>query len=324
MTMTSRTQHYDYRVAWRGGEAWHLDPLGNLPGIHEIPRDLATPKFYECADLAANGVSIIVGEVGDGRRSFLKWLEGWHPLSMSDTPNLEFFAAQATAGNHRFYLDLSHIDRPLGQASDSLHHFLAALAGVSQRDFHGRSIALVVLARWLTTVQNSYDGSSLLARGKLYRLPHFDPPELRDWVKDLAGRKQWTLADAKLEAHASLLKRLVGGQPKLTDVLMQHVYEVCSEAAQFEPALRERADRLRKFPPECVTEWRIHLRALLKRPETRRLVRAYVTGSTKQLTGGELDSDDLALFLAGWVGAQPDGTGGIRSEVHRTWAREEL
>ncbi len=162
-------------------------------------------------------------------------------------------------------------------------------------------------------VREAPEASSLLTIADAYRLPSYTV----DAVRALAPSLDVNQAQDALES--------TGGQLVLTGRLLDALPNGSSRTTPSQ--LKQALASLHRSPPPIVEVWKQALRALLNdEPALAEGLRRFVEG--KYLVPGRPDypppSRQRALYVSGWLGVTRLGWWGIRSDLHRAWAREVL
>jgi hypothetical protein len=327
-----------FTFSWRVGNqpAYRLEPVTDLPGTLKVPAP--ADRLYTPLSLPA--VLIVVSERGGGASHFFKWLLGARSEANRSTAGV---AESGTAGWQRLSLEKAYeilsvwagqpsclriiIEQTVGEESnDELRRALAEIVSIVERpEWIGSSSKLICATREVHKLKIDPLYSNLLSRGQACRLPHFSPPELVYWCAELA--QKWNLnGPAELNDLAKEVKRWVGGQLTLTQFFFRFVDDKLENAPErdvFE-LFQQAGKYLRDHRPHIVDRWALDLRDLLELPPVRRRLENYASGGTKDPSDPDFDVEDARLFLAGWVGLNPEKQWGIRSLCHRQWAREIL
>ena len=316
-----------------GKSRYRLEPVTEIPGIFVVP---APPnRVFEKKDFPP--ALLVVGERGGGLTHFVGWICGGRPATdRSDTKqdagkwqsmDLEtVHQALCVEGRHkrvpmRIILDRSSTS---SEASERNNARLAEIAAVLESSgWRASSNHIICATRDVHKLQEDLVYSSILRRGVTCRLPHFSGDELVQWMVELGKKYK---VDSDNLALADEVKRWVGGQPTLThnffrlidDQLQRKVVPDLNEVVAFAGAY------LQKHRPHIVDHWARDLHGLLRMPPLRRRLATYTAGEGKHHERDEFDDEDARLFLAGWVGLNPEGIWGIRSRCHERWAREIL
>ncbi len=322
-----------FTFSWRMGnqQAYRLEPVTDLPGTLKVPAP--ADRLYTPMSLPA--VLIVVSERGGGASHFFNWLLSTQ--SGSNRPTAD------TAGWQRLSLDDAHnalsnwlrkpsclriiIDRTVGEEpNDEFRRTLAEIVSIVERpEWIKSSSRLICATREIQKLKIDLLYSSLLARGQACRLPHFLSPELAHWGAELA--QKWKLDSmAELDDLAKDVKRWIGGQPTLTHFFFRYVDDRLVErpASGLRELFEEAGKYLRDHRPYIVNRWARDLEDLLESSPIRHRLEIYASGGTKDPSDPDFDDEDARLFLAGWVGLNPENQWGIRSLCHRQWAREIL
>jgi hypothetical protein len=227
------------------------------------------------------------------------------------------------------YMHLDHLDPQVG--GNLLGGLRRAFESTS-RDTSLRGLALVLMGR----DERAFDSepySSLADIAEVCRLPRFSREELR-----LLLAHHWHVAmseppdDAVLQEASLLAHRITGGQPLLTQMLLQQWKEGPASLLDAE-ALARYANRLyrqlRDYPPAALTPWRKRLARMIRHD-------AQMFAAVRDLQAGReypIDTDQphlrapyllRSLSLAGWLSPGLDATGSKAvwrfSDLHRFWA----
>lgn len=287
-------------------------------------------------------VLIVAGERGGGASHFFNWLLGAQPGSNRSTSGT---TRAGTAGWQRLSLSEARnvlsawnrkpsclriiIDRTVGEEpNDELRRTLAEIVSLVERpEWIESSSRLICATREVQQLKIDPLYSNLLSRGQACRLPHFSPPELAYWCAELAQkRKLQGTTEPELDNLAKEVNRWVGGQPTLTHFFFRYLDDRLVErpASGLRELFQEAGKYLRDHRPYIVNRWARDLEDLLELPPTRHRLEVYASGGTKDPLDPDFDDEDARLFLAGWVGVNPEKQWGIRSLCHRQWAREIL
>lgn len=325
-----------FTFSWQVGNqpAYRLEPVTDLPGTLKVPAP--ADRLYTPASLPA--VLIVISERGGGASHFFDWLVGAQPGSPRSTAGEE-----GTAGWQLLSLKEAHrvlsswtgdppciriiIDRTVGEEpSDNLRRALAEIVSIVERpEWTKSSSRLICATREVKQLKIDHLYSNLLSRGQACRLPHFSPPELAAWCVELA--QKWKLnGTTELDNLAKDVKRWIGGQLTLTHFFFRYVDDRLVEkpARSLGELFQEAGRYLRDHRPHIVDRWALDLRDLMELPPVRHRLEIYASGGTKDPSDPDFDDEDARLFLAGWVGLNPEKQWGIRSLCHRQWAREIL
>jgi hypothetical protein len=311
-----------YRHGWEG--KYRLEKVTELPGTFRVP--VPSQTTYGRADLPQ--AAIVVGERGSGMTTFIEWLTergsqpAWELHGIREARlSLEPWQSSAARAS-RFVV----VDRSWGAQGDE--DDVAWLAGLidsaSWRASHSR---LVCVTRDVRTLRTDPLFSTILSRGHAFRLPHFDPPELKGWVRALLGADADKLQDEQIEGLGRAAKGWVGGQPFLTHLFFSKVKSDLTACP--DQALHDAFDRagafLRDRRPHMVLRWQEQLASLIGEPTARQELISYASGKTKTPGESNFTDHDVDFFLAGWVGRTADGERwGIRSRCHEHWARQAI
>jgi hypothetical protein len=336
-----------FTLSWRLGnqQAFRLEPVTDLPGTLKVPAP--ADRLYTPMSLPA--VLIVVSERGGGASHFFNWLlnaeAGSHrsTAGTAEAGKSRSTKSAAAAGWQRLslgaaYKELSSwirkpsrlrivIDRTVGEEpDDELRRALAEIVSIIELpEWKESSSRLICATREVRKLKIDPLYSNLLSRGQACRLPHFSSPELAHWCAELA--QKWKLnGTMELDDLAKEVKRWVGGQPTLTQFFFRFVADQLeNEPKSDAPELFRQAGKyLRDHRPHIVDRWALDLRDLLELPPVRHRLEIYASGGTKDPMDPDFDDEDASLFLAGWVGLNPDKQLGIRSLCHLQWAREIL
>ncbi|CAM2011238.1 hypothetical protein [Acanthopleuribacter pedis] len=194
--------------------------------------------------------------------------------------------------------------------------------------------------------------SNLLDQCHVYRLPQFNIDELCTWLDELVKKYQnrtftIDLKDAK-RSLAQVILYSVGGQPRLTSMLFRLVDDAIQaqlpederdtpppkkppssgsfvlQAEDLATLFRLQGTELARNPPHIVERWKEDLTGFLKNDTHMvQLLRRYADNQPKPSTDAHYTAD-YKLYLAGWVGFDPEKKWGIRSQCHKQWAGELL
>ncbi|HKH45338.1 MAG TPA: hypothetical protein VKM72_11790 [Thermoanaerobaculia bacterium] len=326
-----------FTFSWREGnqQAYRLEPVTDLPGTLKVPAP--ADRKYTPASLPA--VLIVVSERGGGTSHFFKWLFGAQSGSNRSTASAEKTrpAGWQRLSLHDAYRTLSDwiknpervqivIDRTAGEEpNDEIRRAFAEIVSIVERsEWTETSSKLICATREVHKLKIDPLYSNLLSRGQACRLPHFSPPELVDWCAELD--QKWKLGTTELDGLAKEVKRWVGGQVTLTQFFFRFVDDQLEKAPGSDvfELFQQAGKYLRAHRPHIVDRWALDLRDLLELPPVRRRMETYASGSTKDPLDPDFDDEDARLFLAGWVGLNPEKQWGIRSRCHMQWAREIL
>jgi hypothetical protein len=317
-------------------QAYRLEPVTELPGTLKVPAP--ADRLYTPTSLPA--VLIVVSERGGGASHFFNWLlsakaranrpaadtagtdaAGWQRLSL-DRAREALSAWTRKPSCIRIIIDQTGSEEP----NDELRRALAEIVSIVELpDWTKLSSKLICATREVQRLKIDPLYSNLLSRGQACRLPHFSPPELAYWCAELA--QKWKLNGVtELDDLAKEVKRWVGGQPTLTQFFFRFVDDQLKDVPESDVfELFQKAGKyLRDHRPHIVDRWALDLRDLLELPPVRRRLEVYASGGTKDPRDPDFDDEDARLFLAGWVGLNPEKQWGIRSLCHRQWAREIL
>jgi hypothetical protein len=332
------SQGKPYSFSWRIGrqQAYRLEPVTDLPGTLKVPAP--ADRLYTRDSLPA--VLIIVSERGGGTSHFFKWLinaqsglnrstknavktrpAGWQRLSLKDAYSR---LSDWIKSPDRVQIVL---DRTVGEEpNDELRRAFAEIVSIVERsEWTETSSKLICATREVHKLKIDPVYSNLLSRGQACRLPHFSPSELVHWCDELA--QKWKLHDtAELDDLAKEVKRWIGGQLTLTHFFFRYADDRLAErsATGLRELFQEAGKYLRDHRPYIVNRWERDLKDLLELPPVRHRLEIYASGGTKDPSDPDFDEEDARLFLAGWVGLNPENQWGIRSLCHRQWAREIL
>lgn len=324
--------------SWRVGNqpAYRLEPVTDLPGTLKVP----APADRLYTPMSLPPILIVVSERGGGASHFFNWLlnaqagakrssagtaeartAGWQRLSLRDAHRkLSAWAKKPSC--LRIIIDRTVDEEP----NDELRRALAEIVSIVERpEWAESSSRLICATREVQRLKIDPLYSNLLSRGQACRLPHFSPPELAQWCAELA--QKWKLnGSAELDDLAREVKRWVGGQLTLTQFFFRWVDDQLKIAPEADVTeLFQKAGKyIRDYRPHIVDRWALDLRDLLEQPPVRHRLEIYASGGTKDPSDPDFDDEDARLFLAGWVGLNPDKQWGIRSFCHRQWAREIL
>lgn len=326
-----------FTLTWKksGQSAYRLEPVTDLPGTLKVPAP--ADRLYRATDLPS--VLIVASERGGGISHFFNWLlnAGWRTQQFTNTttetglhtwkrlPLIEAGSILSTeTGTHRKII----IDRPVDEAPTDEQALAAIASAVEQPEWTQSSSWLVCPVRDFRYLKNDMRYSSLLNRGQAFRLPHFSFSELAEWCTELTStRGIRDIAQIELDNLAKEVKRWIGGQATLTQFFFRYVNDQLASNSKNVDLLelfQTTGKYLRDHKPYIVDRWAVDLRDLLESPTTRHRLETYASGSTKNPLDPDFDDDDAYLFLAGWVGLNPEKQWGIRSLCHRQWAREIL
>lgn len=326
-----------FTFSWRLGSqpAYRLEPVTDLPGTLKVP----APADRLYTPMRLPPVLIVVGERGGGASHFFNWL-GAQPASDRSTPNT---TKAGTTGWQRLSLKEARkvlsagskegkhivIDRTISEEPDDEHRRdLAEIVSLVERpEWTESSSRLICATRDVQQLKIDPLYSNLLSRGQACRLPHFSPPELAHWCAELAQKRRIQgMAEPVLEDLGKEVKRWIGGQVTLTQFFFRFVDDQLENDPKGDlmEFFQEAGKYLRDHRPHIVDRWALDLRDLLELPPTRRRLEIYASGGTKDPLDPDFDDEDARLFLAGWVGLNPEKRWGIRSLCHRQWAREIL
>jgi hypothetical protein len=320
-----------FTQTWEDGHGYRLEPVTSLPGTLEIPPFRS--EVFRQESLPSE--LIVVGERGGGLSHFLTWLT--LPESNWDVMDLGQAAGRLTDGT---LLDSEQIVVDATRPSEDIAQDQRAMARMAylleSREWEGSGKLILVTTRDVHQLEeNETVYSVILARGHAYRLPHFVPEELVQWLRALVDKRQaagsddWdqeALARLAVEVHNS-----IGGQPTLTHFLFRLLDEdpEWNEEESLMSVIRRSGEHILLHRPHLVRRWGGELSELLKKPEVRRRLESYVAGNKKPVDG-RFDRTDVDLYLAGWIGPKWKEAGsdpthwGICSRCHQQWAREIL
>lgn len=306
------------------------------------------PTWLGSQDAAALRVAIVVGERASGRLSALRWIVHhlpkpttgvmvpgtgrplrWSPHAAEDLrPPVEAALKPLNRGDAR---DLNAFEKHVAALEKQPLVVLVDLSGNTVRfdderrlvallrGLHERSrgtLRLVVSTAWWTLVDQTNLESDLVSVSRVL--------SVAPWSAAVAAR----LAERfpQLPPHAGDdLQELVastGGQPALVEHLLRDMSADVGVGA-FAQRLHAARERLRRYPPAVVTVWKQQLAKLLRAPDLRVAMGQYVEAPLRAEALGRL-SRDLPLLASGWLGFDAQGRCGIRSDLHRAWARDVL
>jgi hypothetical protein len=335
-------QPFLYRWSKDGEECYRLEQVTTLPGIFKVP----VPPELILARHQLPTAMVVVSERAGGVTQFLEWLQ----LTPAAKPVPGAPASRGKGGAKQsrdsrwltFELDGDDgqldrieqaeqvsliVDRTLSSAqSASVRDQLAALAGlIEDRNWWRKGNRLVCLTRDIHELRSDLLYSSLLSRGHSFRLPHFMPSELDGWVEELVAKHRIDVRPkpgGEIRQISQEVRRWVGGQPTLTQFLFRLVDDgLAANPENLKSAFWRQGEFLATHPPHIVFRWREELTHLLEDAGVRRRFEVYTSGDSKPLDSKDFDWPDVALFLAGWVGENAEGSWGIRGKCHERWAR---
>lgn len=309
-------------------QSWHnkyrIERVTELPGTPRVP--VPTGEHYDQSVFGS--ATIIVGERGGGMSRLLDWLQLNPDWKVTDVAGarllLQAWRRHEVPTSLRGKLSLI-VDRTMPETGDKDH--LAFLASVVEEEAWVRSGSrLICLTREVRSLRTDAVFSSILARGHLFRLPHFDANELEDWVKLLSEKTGREPLEQEIARLGQSAKTWVGGQPFLTHLFFCRAESIllAHRSTSLDTAFDEAGAFLANQKPHMAATWQNTLLDLIKLPSVLRLIEGYARGHRKREGEDNFPRDDVDLFLAGWVGRMADDTWGIRSTCHAQWAREVL
>lgn len=338
MTQSPNSSPTAFFEPWKGNDRHRLEPASEYPGTVSIPAHLQDDHKTSFSIRDLPQVSLIVAEEGSGITHFRDWLHKHGAQEKTLNEATESFNAK---GDNTTVINFAYLDTPRSELSEDDRQYINELSAAVESKYPAPqqrpTSRIIILCRWLMNLQEEWQSSALLNRSSVFRLPHFDSRELVDFVASFMTK---AAAATKVEIPdlssddvlvlAKLIKHQIGGQPSLTHQLLstalRHIPPKWHQdpRACLERLFTDEARRTRKSPPTALRHWKTHLSELMKRdPHVRTLIKGYVRGRTRQ-SYDELDESDAHLFLAGWVGWNPEGEWGIRSKCHKWWARDLL
>lgn len=187
--------------------------------------------------------------------------------------------------------------------------------------FPDRRVRLVVATSWWDLVIDTIEESGLISIGDCYRVA--------PWGEDAVGAAARALLPPEgiSVATAARVAEATGGQPLLVELALRDMAAL-GESADLEDGAESALESLRQGPPEIVGIWQQQLEALVKTdPELALRLQRYVEGYRLVRPRGTpwpALRADLPLYVSGWLGFDARGDWGIRSPLHRTWARAIL
>lgn len=273
---------------------------------------------------------VVLGEEGSGLRSFFRWLKDNLQDDVS-TPVLVNLAS--SAGRTAEATACARLEEVLGprwsEKNDRLVDRLDAIrdqpvtvvfTGITEANFLSHATEEL-----LASIRGARETGSLGQARFIFgaRDEHlFASGEFSVFleVSNVYKLSEWTHSDVELalqqagidggEALAPRLVEGVGGHPLMTKMLIERLRPGSRD-------LDAEITRLINGPPSAAKRWHERLERAL---EQRRTLRG---NFERHLYGGDRaapESGDLPLYIMGWLG--PVGSRwGLRSEVHRTWAR---
>ena len=156
-----------------------------------------------------------------------------------------------------------------------------------------------------------------------FRVAPFGPEEVGALSSAMADPPGLLTEDAQ-----RALSDLTGGQPLLVDRAMEEIRQGRLKAPGTRADVEKAAHAIRRTPPNVVGIWQKQLTKVLSASlELRRVLQHYVEGNfaTPALAARwPPHARERALFISGWVGLDRFGRWGIRSPLHRDWARPVL
>lgn len=333
-----------FELTWPN-DGYRLEPVTVVPGLFKVP----APATSVVTRQEIPPVLVVVAERGGGISHFVRWLTqptraaravrarqarakelndgdpGWRILEPQQARQALLDWRQAKKPI-RLVMDCT-IPWEVPHADEKL--YLAELASLVEEERWAQESKLVCVTRDVRALRSRYPYSALIDRGPTCRLPHFSRPELEDWARALLQKQRRLAPPDDPEQPTDLpvaLKRLFGGQPTLTHLALHLLDQRLSPEAHdsWISNLEEVRTSLVISRPHIVDRWQDDLRPLLEDVGLRRRLEAYTREFTRGERDGDYDQHDVDLFLAGWVGLNPDREWGIRSTCHQAWAREIL
>lgn len=190
-------------------------------------------------------------------------------------------------------------------------------------------LRIVVAAPSYNILLDTGTTSGLITVGDVYRLASFDVPAivsmLRSRLSDQDPTDSWDDA-------ARRIWRATGGQPFLVNVFLERCVEAraANPGAGVAALVRRVVPMVERTPPAIVRIWQDQLHLVLSRtPELARVMEQYVENNPRRIDPPwpEPPAIETELFACGWIGERvTDGhrEWGIRSDLHREWARPVL
>lgn len=329
-----------YEVDW--GTRYRLEPVTGTGGMFRLPPRLD----YLTGRESLPKTILVTGERGSGKNNFLNWLiepsQNTQQQSPRHTPRWQVCHTQPAAAALQTWIQSDHagpapwivLNRPETDTYNEKPDHLAAIAGYLEDNNWLKSDGrLVVITRQASSLSADELFSSILVRGRLFRLPSFTRTELEGWANVLLGKRGGKDFDKRKALLAFEAKKWAGGQPTITNILFSLAKEQQKKLlAAYETALSDAGRKLTSNPPHLVKRWLDDLTGLLQHPLLRRRLEAYVEGEIKDWNGPYFDESDAELYLSGWIGETcafgqlEDQTPawGIRSLCHQHWARRAL
>lgn len=299
------------------------NPLRTRPESHTYPFDRLI--------LSEAPATIILGEVGSGRSTLLRAVDGWLARqstiqwARAECDLLDASALYGLLGNMTSGWDgvAKHLTAQGGKGSrrllilEHLNHYdpesITKIAARLRALFETRhELELLIFDNEpLLYAPDGDDSSSEIATvSDVYRLPWWTADQIRRPV----GKPEIA------ESAAAACIEWTGGQPVLTQAFL-------AEASRKHPGtvsdiakdLQHAGERVLARPPAQQVHWQAELRKLCQKAERLAVVRALVAGQC--FKHHHLPADADPLFLAGWMCWTP-----VREWhmplCHRAWARE--
>ncbi len=341
-----------FELTWPN-DGYRLEPVTVVPGLFKVP----APATRVVSRQEIPPVLVVVAERGGGISHFVRWLTqpkraaravssrqarakklndgdpGWRILEPQQARQALLDWRQAKKPI-RLVMDCT-IPWEVPHADEKL--YLAELASIVEEEGWSQESKLVCVTRDVRALRSRYPYSALIDRGPTCRLPHFSTHELERWLaallENLENEGRSTLHslvpirdDEASDVLPRSLQRLVGGQPSLTHFLFRLLEEGARQglAGSWNDLIEHSGRSFQYMRPHIVDRWQDDLRPLLEDVGLRRRLEAYTRDFTRGERDGDYDQHDVDLFLAGWVGLNPDREWGIRSTCHQAWAREIL
>ncbi len=335
------------------GERFHAEWGARLP-VLEIGRDGVlssvlrdAPRWLDRVALQRLRSAIVIGERHAGRLASLRWITEHLPADMPGvlipgTGRPLIWSPRAPAKlrrgvesaieplNRTHGRDLEAFEAGSATLFKSPVVLLVDLSGNAERvqaeqqvvarlralhESSAGAIRLVVGTAWWSMVDQTNLESDLVNLSSVWSVPPWAKSTVARLAEAFQGVPRWEDNDLDTLVEAT------GGQPALIENALRDV--AAAGSGLFRERLAAALDRQRRYPPAAVSIWKAQLRALLKAPELARAVREYVEAPLRADAQGRL-SRDLPLVASGWLGFDASGRCGIRSDLHRAWARDVL